>query len=238
MASESEKTQPQDIPAFPPTGSIISSNTTIKEVSLDCLGYSSEKRTGHVLAFEINDWKELANDKSKNKFYTPTFTISGHEFALMISPYGDPISTDSIGVFICYNDQGRKDWKVLMYFSFVITVNELQTTVSFASRNFYVDHNGLGMKSTQISSKLRTCNKIIILLHYELIDVWKNAKPVPCSIQTCGKDIITPTILDCGHVLCQNCYVRCFDSKCTSLPKCPICYIKKKCICDKCVESK
>jgi len=221
---------------FPPTGSVVSTNTVVKPIDMPNLyirssGLNVVPNKGHSYLFEINDWDKFRD--SKVPFYTPTINFDNREFVVEIFPHGQnqtKLKDDKIGIFLKYNSKGRDDWSVCLKYKFMVIVGDFQKNINMTNSP-YIAKDGFGYSAAVFPSSIihaTTCKSIKVILQMELLDVWNNEKPINCDNPDCKKVIIKPVILQCGHTFCApSCNINLF--------KCPIC---TTCICTECSKIK
>lgn len=209
-------------------------NITVEEVSLEALGICVVQPKGHVIKIEINDWANLIKDG--DSLTTPLFKIDDNEFTITIYPYTKlckdrhKLST-TIGIYFKHITE-RLDHciKITGNFRIITPIGNYQSTLD--SNGIWIKKPDFGIDMHNISIDNKNWPKLIVLVNYVLVDVWKNDKPVICDNPGCNNTVCIPNMLDCGHVYCEN-------NSCQSVTKCKRCVEPTvKCICSKCSLTK
>lgn len=206
----------------------VSANTKITGMPLESLGVAySKKRCGHVLMFNIKDFAAMAVNPIN--FMTPDFTIgAGHTFSLLIKPYdyADNRKRNNIGMFIVYKSPNPND-AIKLEASFRIFTKTRSASASFIPA-WIRANSDMGIRETMMYEGYHTQPKLKILLHYRIIEIWKNPTAYVCDKPNCNKIVGIPNVLSCGHIYCQ-------DAACKSVIDCQTC--DKACVCESCTNT-
>lgn len=214
-----------------------SDEITLKDIPRSISSDALELVTGqskpkvHTI-MSVIEWKTEYNDKKK--ITTGDFNIGCSEFCFEIYPNGlsnHNYFKSSLCVFLKYKNKKTNEWSICLNGTMTILCHKIfgeaaKQIIGFDNKYINSSYGNLIVGNKK--AKDMVIKKMVILLNYELLDVWNNEIPIECDNPDCNKIICFPNKLSCGHVFCEM--DKCKDIK----DKCPLCYKEPKCICPEC----